>query len=69
MADPESKLRRRLRLLRRRLNFWDQSRTGVPPEDNFDAMATAHGAESTAFGDSAAPMNWVPSQQDDRQRH
>jgi hypothetical protein len=39
------------------------------PEDKVDAMATANGAENSAFGDSAAPVNWVPSQQDDRPRY
>ena len=45
------------------------SEVGKPPEDKVDAMATANGAETSAFGDSAAPTNWVPSQQDDRPRH
>jgi hypothetical protein len=39
------------------------------PEDKVDAMATANGAETAAFGDSAAPVNWVPSQQDESPRY
>lgn len=45
------------------------------PQDNLDAMkidarAAASGVENLAsFGDSLAPTNWVPSQQDDRPRH
>jgi hypothetical protein len=72
MADRESRVRRSLRLLRRRLAFWDPSRTGGRPEDNVDAMTTALGADADnvgGFGDSLAPTNWVPSQQDDRPRH
>jgi len=48
---------------------------GGRPEDNVDAMkidelAAAPGAENVVgFGDSLAPTNWVPSQQDDRPRH
>jgi hypothetical protein len=48
---------------------------GERPEDNVDAMkidarAAASGAENLGdFGDSLAPTNWVPSQQDDRPRH
>jgi hypothetical protein len=43
---------------------------GGRSEDNIDAMSTAHGAENFGgFGDSLAPTNWVPSQQDDRPRH
>lgn len=43
---------------------------GGRPEDNVDAMTTGHGAENPAgFGDTLAPTNWVPSQQDDRPRH
>jgi hypothetical protein len=38
---------------------------GKRSEDKVDAMATANGAETSGFGDSAAPTNWVPSQQDD----
>jgi hypothetical protein len=35
-----------------------------------DARAAASGAENVGdFGDSLAPTNWVPSQQDDRPRH
>lgn len=43
---------------------------GGRPEDNVDAMTTGLGAENPAgFGDTLAPTNWVPSQQDDRPRH
>jgi len=43
---------------------------GGRPEDNVDAMATARGTENIGgFGDSAAPTNWIPSQQDDRPHH
>jgi hypothetical protein len=48
---------------------------GERPEDNVDAMkidarAAASGAENVGdFGDSLAPTNGVPSQQDDRPRH
>jgi hypothetical protein len=42
---------------------------GKRPEDKVDAMATANGAETSAFGDSAAPVNWIPSQQDERPRY
>lgn len=42
---------------------------GKRPEDKVDAMATANGAETSGFGDSAAPTNWVPSQQDERPRY
>jgi hypothetical protein len=43
---------------------------GGRPEDNVDAMTTAHGAENIGgYGDSLAPTNWVPSQQDDTPRH
>jgi hypothetical protein len=69
MADRESKLRRRLRLLRQRLNFWDPSRTGGRPEDDVDALATASGAHAGGYGETTAPANWVPSQQDDKPRH
>jgi hypothetical protein len=35
-----------------------------------DATSGAPGAENVVgFGDSLAPSNWVPSQQDDRPRH
>jgi hypothetical protein len=35
-----------------------------------DARSAAPGAENVVgFGDSLAPTNWVPSQQDDRPRH
>jgi len=46
------------------------------PEDNVDAMksdasaAWSPPAENVGgFGDSLAPTNWVPSQQNDRPRH
>jgi len=43
---------------------------GGRPEGNVDAMTTAPGAENCeGFGDTLAPTNWVPSQQDDRPRH
>ena len=49
---------------------------GVPGEGLRDldldasAMTTAQVAENIGgFGDSAAPTNWVPSQQDVRPRH
>jgi hypothetical protein len=43
---------------------------GERREDNVDAMTTAHGAENIGgFGDTLAPTNWVPSQQDNRPRH
>jgi hypothetical protein len=39
-------------------------------DERVDALASAHGAENLAgFGDTLAPTNWVPSQQDDRPRH
>jgi hypothetical protein len=48
---------------------------GKRPEEKVDAMkidarSGAPGAENVVgFGDSLAPTNWVPSQQDDRPRH
>jgi hypothetical protein len=48
---------------------------GRRPGENVDAMkidarSAAPGAENVGgFGDSLAPTNWVPSQQDDRPRH
>ena len=53
---------------------------GAPVESNVDAKKTDARAEAAAeaavesvgslgFGDSLAPSNWVPSQQDDRPRH
>lgn len=37
-------------------------------EDKVDAMTTTALAPQ-GFGETAAPTNWVPSQQDDRPRH
>ena len=48
---------------------------GERPGDKVDAMkidarSGAPGAENViGYGDSLAPTNWVPSQQDDRPRH
>jgi hypothetical protein len=46
---------------------------GERPEEKVDAMkidARSGAAETVVgFGDSLAPTNWVPSQQDDRPRH
>jgi hypothetical protein len=49
---------------------------GAPAENNVDAMKTdasaawSPPAENVGdFGDSLAPSNWVPSQQDDRPRY
>ena len=46
---------------------------GGRPQDNVDAMkidASAAAPENVVgFGDSLAPTNWVPSQQDERPRH
>jgi len=42
---------------------------GERQEDNVDALATVSGAHAGGFGETTAPTNWVPSQQDDRPRH
>jgi hypothetical protein len=46
---------------------------GERPDEKVDAMkidARSGAAENViGFGDSLAPTNWVPSQQDDRPRH
>jgi hypothetical protein len=62
----------KLRELLRKMRLRSLQGEGERPVDNVDAMATAPEARADnigGFGDSAAPTNWVPSQQDDRPRH
>lgn len=66
------KLRELLKKVDRKLR---PLQVGERPGDKVDAMkidarSGAPGAENViGYGDSLAPTNWVPSQQDDRPRH
>jgi hypothetical protein len=69
-AIPKRRVKVKLRELLRKVDLKLRPvQVAERPENNVDALATASGAHAGGYGETTAPTNWVPSQQDDRPRH